>query len=836
MMNKKAQIMVFLVTIFAVIAIFMILTFLSQKYESNSKNDGIGSYAYGLINAYQKEEKAMLYLDTAAKQSLISAIMDLGDDGVNIEIADCGVGIYNLWNYGDKNCIPDYEKNLKTIFLEHLDTKLLASVIPISADFDLTLKQEGSNLEITGMTDKKITLSITSTGETVVYRAITGEVSISEETVNRINQYNDIIERASLDTGVSQPLIKAVITQESAGRKDAISEGACAGIMQFCYPTAQGVWKLEELVDIWNLCKPLYDGAGKKYSYECKPAYMKKDVRFDPEKEIPAGAEYLRWLNNYGKIADLTTDRDLATIAAYNGGAVTISVAIKRAIKRTEKTNPTWEEISAELTRNLLKSIGSKLYDNYSGPKLDEKINQIRKYVERVGGYYYAWGGTASETTISTTTSSKGYYQFEQNFKTSVEYDFSFYEDIETFAKETIEECNDEVETCLERKRTEFNEKYTNTNTVLLLLEECEDGEEKVFYDFINNLNDCAFAWGEKCRCQVTEDYTDDELKSLAKKYNIFFYEKDKNEFFEIPEHPEMVIHKSNKSITLDAPVLAKDFYMKKTFGWMPTYYGFEYEDNTIKNTKIHFENFLEEDSNKYKAENFEKIYIAVKDDEQSWMIENDEGGTVEIEKKGLGRDLETETGITNVCPVAKQTFNLCVKTSYYFPTLTGEGIQSEESKIKFAINLVDETAPSKINDLKGTLRLDNTIMFEWTEEKEDVALYELYYQGEDFTSVKDKESLKKIFIYEEKEMVAENTLAPMSPENYNYQQNTLFYKQLEGKREYHLVLSDVQSASLILSASIDPDNKIFFAITGTDNFKNKQESVKAVPFGIVTP
>jgi len=181
----------------------------------------------------------------------------------------------------------------------------------------------------------------------------------SEEIFKRIEQYKSIIE--STEGGQDHhELIAAVIAAESAGIPDAESKTGCLGLMQFCGATARD----------YGLCSDV----------SCST----RDERTDPKKSILAGSRYLldlkRKFNEYD-------DKEKFAIASYNGG----SGIILKAIERTGKSNPKWEEVSAEITTDLLKE--SPDYDGcfrdwcWNDEKRALKVNEIKNYVSIVSSY-----------------------------------------------------------------------------------------------------------------------------------------------------------------------------------------------------------------------------------------------------------------------------------------------------------------------------------------------------------------------------------------------------------------------------------------------------------------
>lgn len=102
-----------------------------------------------------------------------------------------------------------------------------------------------------------------------------------ERVENRLEQYSDIIKLAAEKFGVSQALIKSIITAESAGRNTAKSGAGAKGLMQ------------------------LMDGAAKD---------MGVNNSFDPEENIMGGSKYI------GKMLDMFDDNLELALAGYNAG------------------------------------------------------------------------------------------------------------------------------------------------------------------------------------------------------------------------------------------------------------------------------------------------------------------------------------------------------------------------------------------------------------------------------------------------------------------------------------------------------------------------------------
>ncbi|MBN1385972.1 transglycosylase SLT domain-containing protein [Candidatus Woesearchaeota archaeon] len=142
-------------------------------------------------------------------------------------------------------------------------------------------------------------------------------------------------------------LIVGTIAQESGGNVNAVSGTGSTGLMQFIISTA------------------------RDYGID----------RNDPKDSIKGGTLFYRDLLNhfsrYGAPWKYTF-----SIASYNGGQGTVD----KAIQKLGTYSVTWQDVSSQLTPELLKSTGDPAYTDPSFD-LDRKIEEIRKHVPRVQGY-----------------------------------------------------------------------------------------------------------------------------------------------------------------------------------------------------------------------------------------------------------------------------------------------------------------------------------------------------------------------------------------------------------------------------------------------------------------
>lgn len=127
--NKKSIMFfnMFLVFISVAVLVMALITIL-QKIGGFDKQE-IGERQLALLNEYQKGEKALLYVDMAAKFSAYQSIYDLAANGGYSNKPDCGeYGVYMLWTTKDKACYPDDESlksNLSSFLNENLNPYFL---------------------------------------------------------------------------------------------------------------------------------------------------------------------------------------------------------------------------------------------------------------------------------------------------------------------------------------------------------------------------------------------------------------------------------------------------------------------------------------------------------------------------------------------------------------------------------------------------------------------------------------------------------------------------------------------------------------------------------------
>ena len=198
------------------------------------------------------------------------------------------------------------------------------------------------------------------------------------------NKYYDVIKQYSADSDIT--ITAAVIYHESEGVFNAISPTGCVGLGQLCYCTA---WSYSDLsspscvnqrysktgIEIFQKLTPCNCGTGcNLQNADCTAI---NDDRFDIDKNIHASTlhfgDFIELFKQY------TYKYEFAT-ASYNAG----EGVIRAAISSTKKSNPTWNEVFAQLTPALMKRNGYS-GDDWTDEILQKKIdNEIKVMVDSV--------------------------------------------------------------------------------------------------------------------------------------------------------------------------------------------------------------------------------------------------------------------------------------------------------------------------------------------------------------------------------------------------------------------------------------------------------------------
>ncbi len=867
-MNKKGQIFVIFVTIAVAMTLFTLYNGYEAKYGvEEGKEAQMGISAYAVLNAYQEQEAALTYVDTVSELSFNKALNEVARKG-GLANAECGANIYNLLNNENKNCLPKkYEENIENTFKKHFEKRLTYNKLDLITDYDLELTQKKEYSELIGKSKEKVKATITIGGGLKEYSE-SEEKDTSSEIKDRLKLYEELIQKEAVEHKLRPALIKAIIVQESKGEKHAISETGCAGIMQFCYSTARDYFENEEQIkSIDTVCEKKQ--ISNLINYQCTSDTLNTDPRFNPDLAIPAAAEYLDEL-----IHETFKDKEygiIFAIASYNGG----QGLIKSAIRKSDKNNPKWNEVAFQINEQLIKD---KYKGNYWNDKdnREAKVKEIKNYVENVNGYFQTLGG---QNLLAKKT--LGWIKFEPNFHVIRKYNTTIYEELKKFAKQTIDECKDNVGNCLNEKIASFNQEHKEQ---IKTMEECEELSQKVFYKFLENTDTCTYnPWhpeGKDCKCQLNEP-----IGSLGT-YSVNF----------LPEENIAVLTK---------PVYKwANFSASNKFLFKPKNYVFTYSEAYTGNAYISKKTNNDDLRIEFGGEPLTKIYVNKRGNTHSISGKQATSWWEQTEilwgliKKGTGsfEDIEIldkryKKNLPENCIVPKSVFRLCLDTNYELPifkekeekndeireksvkgygyvqsfdtslyswaenqvdtlianinkaldlflTATGSLINAlagreifdtyEEdveieytgSKIKFGLTLIDEVAPPKVENLDVNIdrNLEITLTWNYNKETSDLVVYEVYFSEQEFNQ--PLEHLKTKVVY------SEDALA-LDKENPNWMD--LINSWISDEEFYYETLTPTNNIkytltipSSNLNPPIEPGKEYRFAIVGVDKFQNR--------------
>lgn len=384
--GKKAQVFPALfVLVTLIIFTTLYLDFAAKTKKFDNPDNKLGEREFAVLRTAAEGEKALLYIDLAADYAYAAAIVETAKQNY-VASDSCGEYRGVPVVYGTTDCMSyadDLEKALEKTLTKHFNNAfvLYAEAYPDTSD-SMTIPEKNylllfENGKVMGTAIAPLQfLILSTTSEEVIEQigeeekeeavsAITGKypkisAKNAQELVLKIDEnYGEIIERAVAGTDVPKVRIIGLIAQESRGNPEAGSETGCQGLMQFCSGTAYD----------YGLC----DTKG------CS----RRDERKIPEKAIPAGVRVLQdYTNDFSKY----TYKIYFGLAAYNGGPGTI----QGAIKATGKTNPSWEEVSAQIDESLIAKYFKGQYFDTTEEKRG-KARQIIEYPGRVLAYSAAY-------------------------------------------------------------------------------------------------------------------------------------------------------------------------------------------------------------------------------------------------------------------------------------------------------------------------------------------------------------------------------------------------------------------------------------------------------------
>ncbi len=325
------------------------------------------------------------------------------------------------------------------------------------------------------------------------------ELSASEKKkVERVNQYDNLINKYSTKRGVKPAVVKAMIAWESGGDPDAISYTGCVGLGQFCYGTAAG----GTYDDIFEKVTSCNCGPGKRPCSEYHECTPENDDRFNPEKNIEATAKYLsRSYKAY--------DGNIYLIAiSYNAGP-----GVANIIKENLDGQPgNYENIRVLLDEAVLEYHKEK------------KIKEVDNHMKKVARYYEVFGGDA-ETPLVTSHGKTyvvrtiGEYAVNPSFSIDLPHNLEDYEVIESQVRGygdskgilgLAAECENEgkgSEDCVAEAVSKVNERNEMKDNKLKMFNGPCSPKENLWSDFVEDFGDCMEVMDERegdCYCSIS--------------------------------------------------------------------------------------------------------------------------------------------------------------------------------------------------------------------------------------------------------------------------------------------------------------------------------------------
>ncbi len=206
--------------------------------------------------------------------------------------------------------------------------------------------------------------------------------------------YDRIIQEAAAQIGVEAALIKAVMQAESSFNPNDISTTGCAGLMQICKTSAKEEIRVQCPQERSKGPQQCMVGTNRECLISESVPWCKvcsgggsctADDRFDPRKNIFSGTKTLK-----GKMD--TIPRNMCgvecQVAAYNIGQGVIRKAHSALPAPLE---PTWENVYAQITPELMAEVSPKGYGTWTVERRQEKIKNLKGYVERIMSNYRAY-------------------------------------------------------------------------------------------------------------------------------------------------------------------------------------------------------------------------------------------------------------------------------------------------------------------------------------------------------------------------------------------------------------------------------------------------------------
>jgi hypothetical protein len=423
------------------------------------------------------------------------------------------------------------------------------------------------------------------------------------------------------------------------------------------------------------------------------------------EKQIDEGTK--NFISNYNALKNKgisQKDAFILTLFGYNRGVGTATKAAEKVAGGMDVNSAMLDSCSVNFRDTpdvcqgdySLCRFDSKGNDKCTDPGYGAKYPELildlyRKYCEA------AKGEIKNGIYISTALGS-GTYQVSPHFTTRMQYDLSDYDIIKTFSEDVKAACVDSVETCFQEQVQKFNAQ----NQTSRLNTDCESGSVKVFYDFMERLQECSEQNLTACGCSLMMYYDQQTItdKHLAGHYEIDFEQA-------------------------DGIVMARMVSPRQTFYSfrtrvnysMPKRYTFSYTDTGEYAGSL----FYEGQATNYDGQ---KLYLYMYGNATANMsFRYDNGDYVFADATRIDGDDPSA-----ICSYQKKKFRLCLESSQTIDHLDEhQNLVHENVLIKFAVGLYDVTAPAAVSGLTMTNVSDYAYLIEWENPDEKILGYTVY-------------------------------------------------------------------------------------------------------------
>jgi len=340
-----------------IIVMTTIFITLSAKY-SVLEDYPIGKREYSYLSGIYESS---IYLQSVKKSAEISydeSIYSLAQKGGYHETPACGkYRNANYW-FNSIECYPDYRNEFGKELVSALDQRLAAYNMPLyTNNYEINIIDR--DIVGSAIIGTKIDLKRSEKGEN---QQASINVKLPKKDIDKIySDYRDLARRFGTQYNVEPGLILGLITQESSGDPEAVSNMQAVGLGQFIYSTAKKDYG-HIFTNLKQVCCVIQNGVCVRKL--CTPA---DDDRMIAEKSIQATAEYLsKLLDKYKPYGD---NYVYFALSEYNGGG-RVKDALEDA-KAAGLKNPTWQELLPYLRK-------------YKSP---ENFRQNRDYPILVLGY-----------------------------------------------------------------------------------------------------------------------------------------------------------------------------------------------------------------------------------------------------------------------------------------------------------------------------------------------------------------------------------------------------------------------------------------------------------------